>query len=415
MSWSSLAFLLTSAMFLVPFGRLADIHGRKKIYLAGTLVFTVASILLGLYPSAQVIIWLRALQGFGTAMIFGTGVAILVSVTPPSEKGATLGINAAAVYVGLSIGPYLGGLLTQTLGWRSILFTTGLIGFISLAVTTLKLKGDWSEAKGESFDMKGSAVYAVSLLAIMYGFSLLPAMSSVIPLLLGAASAAVFFWVESRVEHPILNVKLFQENHAFAFSNLAALINFSATFAVTFLLSVYLQYIRGLTPQDAGTVMIASPIVQAVLSPVIGRLSDRVEPSKLSSVGMAATGVAIGSLALLNESSPIIQVVGSLILLGAGLSLFSSPNTNAVMSSVDRRFLGIASSTLGTMRLVGQMVSMGITMIILALTIGRVEITPAVYHQLQGGIQTMFTVSAVLCVIGILPSIRSGNRRTENA
>jgi MFS family permease len=190
MSWASLAYLLASAMFLGPFGRLADIYGRRRVFMYGTLAFSVSALLLGIYPSASTIIMLRALQGISSAMIFGTGVAILVSVTPPKEKGATLGMSAAAVYVGLSVGPYLGGLLINTLGWRSILLVTAGVGAVAVLFMLWRLKGEWKEAGGESFDLKGSLVYSLMLLSLMYGFSLVPTTSSLIPIALGLAGLA---------------------------------------------------------------------------------------------------------------------------------------------------------------------------------------------------------------------------------
>jgi len=405
MSWASLAYLLASAMFLVPFGRLADIHGRRRVFLYGTISFTIVSILLGIYPSASTIIWLRALQGISSAMIFGTGIAILVSVTPPKEKGAILGVNAASVYVGLSIGPFIGGLLTITFGWRSILLVTAGIGAVAVIFIVWRLKGEWSEAIGESFDLRGSLVYSLMLLSLMYGFSLIPSTSSLIPILLGLAAGGVFVWVEGRVEHPVLDINLFRSNRAFTFSNLAALINFSATYAVTFLMSLYLQYIKGLSPEQAGLVLIASPIVQAVFSPIAGRLSDRMEPRKVAAIGMAITMFGLVPFVFLNEQTNVFIVVASLVALGFGLSVFASPNTNAIMSAVEKRLYGVASSTLGTMRLTGQMLSMGITMIIFAVFIGRVEIVPEVYSALTGSINIAFIVFSGLCLVGVLASL----------
>jgi EmrB/QacA subfamily drug resistance transporter len=405
MSWASLAYLLASAMFLVPFGRLADIHGRRKIFLTGTVCFTISALLLGIYPSSETILLLRALQGISAAMIFGTGMAILISVTPPNEKGAVLGVNAAAVYVGLSAGPYIGGVITDALGWRSILFTTAAIGVVSVAFMLWRLKGEWKEAGGESFDLRGSIIYSLMLLSLMYGFSLIPSPSCVIPLLIGVAASVAFLRVEAKAKHPVLDVNLFRSNRAFTFSNLAALINFSATYAVTFLMSLYLQYIKGLTPEGAGLVMIASPIVQAVFAPIAGRLSDRMEPRKVSAIGMVITTIGLIPFTFLTESTDIFVVVASLVLLGFGLSVFSSPNTNAVMSSVDKRLYGVASSTLGTVRLTGQMLSMGITMIIFAVIIGRVEIVPEVYGQLTGSINVAFTIFSALCLLGVFASL----------
>jgi EmrB/QacA subfamily drug resistance transporter len=411
MSWASLSYLLASAMMLVPFGRLADIHGRKKIFLFGTFAFTVASLLLGLYPSANLIIWLRALQGIASAMIFGTGIAILVSVTPPQEKGATLGINAAAVYVGLSIGPFLGGMLTENFGWRSIFFVSSFIGVTSASLMFLKLKGEWKEAAGEVFDLWGSIVYSLMLLSLMYGFSLLPSIESLIPIVLGLCCVGVFLLIESKAKHPIIDIKLIVENRAFTFGNLAALINFSSTYAVTFLISFYLQYLKGLSPQMAGTVLIASPVVQAIFAPIAGKLSDRVEPRKISAAGMAVTSLGLATFTLIDGGTTIFIIIVSLSLLGFGLALFSSPNTNTVMSSVERKLYGIASSTLGTMRLLGQMFSQGITMIIFAICIGRLEIQPEVYSQLLYSIKIAFTVFLVFSLVGIVVSLADGNKR----
>jgi EmrB/QacA subfamily drug resistance transporter len=416
MSWASLAYLLASAMFLVPFGRLADIHGRRKVFLYGTISFTIASLLLGIYPTALTIIWLRALQGVSSAMIFGTGVAILVSVTPPKEKGAILGINAATVYVGLSIGPFIGGLITETFGWRSILLVTAGIGAVAVLFMVWRLKGEWREAIGESFDIRGTIIYSLMLLSFMYGFSLIPSTSSIIPILLGLAAGGIFVWVEARAEHPVLDINLFRSNRTFTFSNLAALINFSATYAVTFLMSLYLQYIKGLDPEQAGLVLIASPIVQAVFSPIAGRLSDRMEPRKVAAIGMAITMFGLIPFVFLNEQTNVLIVSASLVALGFGLSVFSSPNTNAIMSSVEKRLYGVASSTLGTMRLTGQMLSLGITMIIFAVFIGRVEIVPEVYSALTSSINIAFIVFSGLCLVGILASlVNSGESKSAHS
>jgi EmrB/QacA subfamily drug resistance transporter len=414
MSWASLAYLLASAMFLVPFGRLADIYGRRRVFMYGTLAFSISALLLGIYPSASTIIFLRALQGVSSAMIFGTGVAILVSVTPPREKGATLGMSSAAVYVGLSVGPYVGGLLTNTLGWRSILFLTAGLGILAVLFMVWRLKGEWKEAGGESFDFKGSLVYSLMLLSLMYGFSLVPSLNSLIPITLGLLAGGVFIWVESRATHPVLDINLFKSNRTFTFSNLAALINFSATYAVTFLMSLYLQYVKGLSAQDAGLILIASPVIQAIFSPITGKLSDRMDPSRVSAIGMGVTMIGLLPFVFISEQTDILIIIGSLAALGFGLSLFSSPNTNAIMSSVDKRLYGVASSTLGTMRLTGQMLSMGITMIIFAVLIGRVEIVPEVYPALTGSIRVVFIVSTILCGVGILASLVN-NRRSKAA
>jgi len=414
MSWASLAYLLTSAMFLIPFGKVADMYGRKRVFLYGIAVFTVASGLLAVYPSSSTIIAFRAMQGLGSAMIFGTSVAILVTVHEPHERGRVLGLNVAAVYVGLSVGPTLGGFLTTSFGWRSIFLVNVAVGLLVIAATLTKIRGDWAEPGDKRFDLAGSGVYSVMLLVLMYGMSLLPGADAWTWIAGGLLLLGVFIYVEARAENPVLDVRLFASNKAFSYSNLAALINFSATFAMTLLLSMYLQYLKALNAQQAGMVMIASPVMQAIVSPVAGRLSDRYAPHRLAAVGMTVTGVSIVPFIFLEAETSLIYIAGSLALLGVGLALFASPNTNAVMGSVDRRHYGVASSTVGTMRLTGQMLSTGIAMTLFAINLGGAQITPELYPQLLTSIKTTFTVFFVLCIPGVAASLVRGRIKQVN-
>lgn len=413
LSWVATSYLLAAAMFLVPFGRIADIHGRKRIFTYGILVYTVSSLLSAISTSAIMLICFRVLHGIGSAMIFGTGVAILTSVFPPRERGKALGINVAAVYLGLSLGPFLGGFLTQYLGWRSIFLVNVPLGLIVIAVV-LKLKGEWAEAKGEKFDFTGSVIYSITLVAIIYGISLLPAMRGGLLIMIGVLGISAFVKWEMKVESPVFNMNLFRNNTVFALSNLAALINYSATFAVGFLLSLYLQYVKGFAPQNAGLVLVSQPVIMAIFSPFAGRLSDRVEPRIVASIGMALTTAGLFLLSFLNEKTALEFLLASLILLGFGFALFSSPNTNAVMSSVEKRYYGVASATLGTMRLTGQMLSMGIAMMIFAIYIGRVQITPEYYPLFLKSMKSAFIISAVLCFGGIFASLARGKVRISD-
>jgi EmrB/QacA subfamily drug resistance transporter len=415
LSWIRTAYLLAAAMFLVPFGKIADIYGRKKIFTYGTAIFTLAALLIGSSTSPAMLISFRALQGFGSAMIFGTGVAILTSVFPPEKRGRVMGINVAAVYLGLSLGPSIGGVLTQAqpLGWRNIFFTTALLGLIVLVFTLWRMSGEWAEAKGESFDMIGSLIYALALVALMYGFSRLPGLWGAGLIGLGALGLAVFAAWEIRARNPVLNIKLLANNRPFAFSNLAALINYGATSAVAFLLSLYLQYIHALTPQRAGLVLIAQPIVQATLSPLTGWLSERIEARIVASAGMACTTVGLALLILVGPATSLWAIVAILILLGFGFALFSSPNMNAIMGSVEKRFYGVASGMLATMRLMGQTLSMGIATLLFVLYIGRVQITPEYYASFLASMKTAFAIFAALCLAGIFASLTRGNIREE--
>ena len=405
MGWVSTAYLLASAVFLVPFGRIADIYGRKKVFAAGLSVFTLASLLMVFAPSAVAVILLRILQGFGSAMIFGTAVAILTSVTAPEHRGKALGIYTTAVYLGLSMGPLLGGILTDRFGWRSIFFVNIPIGILAVALIFLFLKGEWADCRGERFDLGGAIQYGLTLTCVMYGFSLLPDSRGFVLLIAGTLMLVVFIAREFRISYPLWNIRMFSKNRVFLFSNLAALINYGATFAVTFYLSLYLQYIKGFSPEHAGMILVVQPVAMALVTSAAGRLSDRIEPGKIASAGMALSALSLVLLVFISSDTPLPAIIFILIILGIGLGIFSSPNTNAIMGSVERNCYGVASGTLGTMRLAGQMLSMGITMMVLAIFVGNVQITPDLYPAFIEGMKISMAVFAVMCIAGIFFSL----------
>jgi EmrB/QacA subfamily drug resistance transporter len=408
LSWVAMSYLLAAAVSLVPFGKLADIHGRKKIHLWGTALFTVTSLLAGISWSVESLIAFRALQGVGISMIFATGIAILTSVFPLSERGRVLGITVAAVYSGLSLGPFVGGWLTQQFAWRSIFLVNAVLGLGVIVLIRWKLKGEWVGARGERFDLKGSLIYAAAVVAFMLGVSSLPAPSSIFLILAGAAGGLAFVRWELRVPNPVFEVRLFSGNRVFAFSCLAALVHYSATFGVTFLMSLFLQYIKGFSPQQAGLVLIAQPVMMAIFSPFAGRLSDRVEPRVISSMGMGLTATALLLLTFIRGDTGLGFIIACLMTLGFGFALFSSPNMNAIMSSVEKRYYGIASGSVGTMRLLGQMLSMGIATLIFALLIGRAQITPEHYPAFTTSVRLAFFCFFALCVAGVFFSLSRG-------
>jgi len=411
LGWIATAYLLSSATFLVPFGRIADIYGRKKIFICGIVIFTLSSLFAGMASSAHMLISCRVFQGIGGAMLAGTAVALLTTVFPANERGKVLGINIAAVYTGLSLGPVLGGILTQHFGWRSIFFINVPLGLAIIGVVLWKLKGEWTGAKGERFDFAGSVIYILGLVALVYGFTLLPAMLGVWLIVGGIIGLSAFARWEMKTRSPVLDISLFRNSKAFTFSNLSALINYSATWAVSFLVSLYLQYLKGFNPQSAGLILVAMPAMQAIFSPLAGRLSDRIEPRLIASAGMALTTVGLVIFIFLNEETPLAFIIGNLLLMGFGFAFFASPNTNAVMSSAPKTAYGVASATLATMRQIGMVFSMGIAMLLFALYMGRVQITPEYYSLFQESMKTSFIIFAIFCFGGIFASLARGKVR----
>ena len=279
LNWIVTSFLLVSAAFLLPFGRLADMRGHKRLFVAGIGVFGLASFLCAMTNSMILLLLARILQGLGAAMMFATGTAILTASFPPQDRGKVLGINAGVVYIGLSAGPILGGFLTHYLGWRSIFYMVALWAVVVIWAAQTWVPDDSHPAGEERYDTLGAVLVSFSIIAIIYGASSLYTLSVGPALTMaGVVGLALFVFQEFRSPYPILNVKVLARNTAFAFSNLAALINYSATFSISYLLSLYLQVVRGFGAQSAGTLLLIQPLVMAILSPIAGRLSDRLQP-----------------------------------------------------------------------------------------------------------------------------------------
>jgi len=413
LSWLATAYLLATAILLVPAGKVADIYGRKKIFVSGLALYTVAS---GLAALAKTVAWLivmRVLQGAGAAMFVTTGMAILTSVFPPHKRGRAIGIYVAAVYIGLSVGPFVGGLLTRYCHWRSIFVLVFLLGILAVLLTVRFLKGEWADAREETFDLTGALLYGTAIFVLVYGATCIPDYMAVYLILTGIVGLVAFVLHEKRTRYPVFEVTLFQTNRTFAFSSLAALINYSATFAITFLLSLYLQFLKGLAPQTTGAVLMAQPLVMAILSPLAGRLSDRVEPRVLASSGMLVTALGLFNFARVQIETPVATIIGTLVLVGFGFALFSSPNMSAIMGAVHKKYYGIASGAVATMRLLGQMFSMATATVVLTIFIGNEPIQPSNYPEFLGSVKSAFVIFAVLCVTGVYFSFARGQLRGE--
>ena len=408
LSWIATAYLLASGVVLVPAGKLGDIYGRKRIFTIGVAVFTVFTVSTAFAPSIFWIIVFRVFQGIGAAMSMATSMAILSDVFPVSERGKAMGITVACVYIGYSVGPFAGGWLTALLGWRSIFLVNAPIGLLSLYLSIVKIKKEWAGAKNERFDMIGSLLYAGALFCIMVGLTALPDWSGISLLSTGLIVFFIFVYYVAKARFPVLNLRLFYSNRTFTFSSLAALINYSATFAIAFLLSLYLQYVKGMTPQTTGVILIAQPLVQALFSPVAGRLSDTVEPAVIASSGMGFTALGLLSLIFLTDATPLFYLVASLLILGLGFALFSSPNMNAIMSSVEKNDYGLASGTVATMRLIGQMLSMAIVTLTFSLIIGDKGISTTNYNTFLHSANILFIVFTISCMVGIYFSLARG-------
>ena len=409
LGWIPTVYLLSLAVCLVPFGRIADIYGRKRFFTYGIILFTVSSFLATLSFSVNILILFRVLQGLGCAMIFGNLFAIIVSIFPASDRGKALGITLTGSFMGMFLGPVLGGFLTEYLGWRSIFFFNVPLGVLATIAVT-RLKGEWTEASGEKFDMMGAVIYAFTLITLMYGLSILPETWGFYLILSGIIGLAVFYMFESRMVSPVLDVKIFS-NWSFTLYNLAAFISFCSAAPIVFILSLYLQYVKGLDPQWAGIVIAVQPVVMTIFSPLAGKLSDITEPRKVAAFGMVLNTIGCTLFAFLGQETSIIMIIIGLSFIGLGFALFSSPNTNAIMSIVESRLYGVASTTLSTMRVLGQMSGMGIVLMVMVLIMGSSIISQQDYPEFLTSTRISFVIFAVLSFLGALASMAGGNKR----
>ncbi len=402
--WLQTIYLLSTAIFQIPSARIADIVGRKKIFILGLLFFFLSSLFSGFANSGTLLLIHRFIMGVGSAMMFSTSNAILVSKTPPQMRGKALGINTAAVYFSLASAPIIGGGLTQYFGWKSIFFASALISFIAMVGAVFYIKDNWKTDKQYSFDYWGATLYAIGLSALIYGFSTLPQTQGFILTLGGAFLLFYFGYYEKKQESPVFNIELFLGNRVFRMSLLSALINYSSTFAVSFMLSIYLQYARGLSPRDAGLILVAQPIIMTLVTIKAGSLSDRKSPTILATIGMFIVFIGLICLIFLSATTHFAYIITILIVLGFGFGLFSSPNTNVIMGSVTKKDYSGASASMGTMRLTGQAFSMGLAMLAFSMTIGNNSFENVEARYLISAMRITFIISSILCLIGVYTS-----------
>ena len=313
-------------------------------------------------------------------MIFANLNAMISSAFPENERGRAFGLTSMGVFVGLIIGPILGGAITEVLGWRTLFYLDTVIGIIAAYAIT-RFKHDWIDADGEKLDIIGSFLLGMSLIAIIYGFSDFTNNYSLFLVIAGIIGLSIFYLVEKRVAFPLINLDLFN-NKSFTFGNITAFINYGAFVSIGFILSLYLQYLKGYSPLTAGLIISIQSIMMVLVSPFAGRLSDKIDPGKVSTIGMLLTTIGIALMTLINFENASYLGAFSLIVFGAGIGLFYSSNTKVVMSAVDKKYFGVASATLSNMRSMGQIFGMGVVMIIISTILGNAQIIPTNYPEL---------------------------------
>ncbi|WNY27074.1 MFS transporter [Methanolapillus ohkumae] len=409
LGWMSTAYLLASVLFLIPVARLADLFGRKKVFLLGTVIVVITSFLAPFSPTYDILVLLRFLDGIGMSCIFSTASAIISSVYPPKERGTAFGINVGFIYIGFSLGPVVGGIMTDNFGWQSLFFLLIPISILGGLLISYGLKGDFAESKGEPFDWAGTLFYAITVFFLIIGLTNLPNNWAIVCSVIGLISLPAFILYEKRQSFPVMKVKLFFQNKMFARSNFASFLNYAATYSIVFFMSLYLQSVDNLTAQTAGLVLLAQPVIQAIFSPLIGRMSDKIESRYLSTFGMIILAGGLLLLTTLSGNTPIPVVIAFEIVIGFGFAFFAAPNTSSIMNSVGKKDYSSASSVLAVMRQAGMALSMALAMGSISFFVGSTDMLgPEVIPSFLNAMHAVFILSAVLCLIGAAFSYARG-------
>ena len=420
--WVVVAYLLVIGSLLLPVGRLGEVLTFKRVYLVGFAVFTIASVCCGASPNETVLIAFRVVQAVGASMIMAMGPAIVARTFSPGERGRALGLNGISVSIGLSLGPVLGGLLTQAATWRAIFFINAPIGVLAILWAYRILPAE-QRGKGQSFDIMGAVLSGVSIFALLLALSEGQAWGWNSPVVIGLFIAFVvlgtaFLLVERRSLQPMIDLALFKIR-PFSAGLASVVVAFSGLTAASFLLPFLLQQGRGFSPIEAGLLLTPVPISMAVLAPFSGAASDRFGHRALASAGMAVMVVGLLSLTQLPADFALPDLIWRLVLIGIGQGLFMSPNSSAVLGSVPRVRVGTASGTLAQMRVNGQALGIAISGAIFATRLpvhlaeagGGRPGSPAYNSALTGAIHDAFIVAALICCIGIVASLVRGSSR----
>jgi EmrB/QacA subfamily drug resistance transporter len=401
-SWLPTLFILSSVIFMLPAGKLADNYGRKRIYCYGLGLNALSSLMCGVSSSIEWVLFWRFVQGAGSAMIFGTGVAIITSVTPPQKRGAALGIAAACIYVGLTIAPAVGGWLTEVWGWRSVFLFQVPIVLALLLLIRMRLLGEWKNAEKSKYDWWGTAIFAMFASALVYGLSILPDMLGVLMLVISAVSLVLFIVHQSRSRRPLIRVQMFRESRLFSMSLTTSLLMYGSNFPLVFLMSLYLQYVKGFSPLQAGQIILLQALSMAIIAPFSGKLADRFEPRLVATLGCAIVACGLLVLSLMNSETSATYIASALLLIGLGFGLFSTPNNNAIMGATHPNEVGVASASMNLARTIGNLIGMSLVNLMVHFYLGDAQFSseqnPALILTVKLALNMSLTFVVLACV-----------------
>ena len=428
--WVITAYLVAIAAVQLTLGRLADMVGRKPIFVAGLTVFTLASAACGAAPSLGLLLAARAVQGLGAALIFAVNLAMITHAFPEHQRGRALGINAILVALGVSVGPTVGGLLTDQLSWRWIFYVNVPVGAL-VALAAIKLLHERRHHARQRFDPAGAALLALAMGSLTLGLSFGHEWGWTSPRLIltvsvGAAALLALLLVERRVSAPVLDPALLR-NRTFLLANTSYVLAMLALFAVSFLLPFYFEQLRGFSTQRSGLLLTPLSLTLAIVAPISGSLADRLGSRWLAALGLAIACLGLVMLSRLTATSSMGHVVASLVVTGLGQGMFLSPNTRAIMTSVPAAEQGLASGVFATGRVVGQSLSVALSGAVFSslggaaagtLLAARPRHLPpeqlgALGQTFVHALETAFLVCAAIAAVGVVTALLAREHRTE--
>jgi len=396
--------LALSIMHLVA-GRIGDMLGRKRIFLFGLALFTIVTALAPLSPSIEVFLVLRFIQALGAAMMNTSALAILAASAPPAMRGRVLGVAATGLFLGLSLGPFVAGMVTSIFTWHAMFYGLIPICIFAWCIMFYTVKGEWYDAPDDPFDWIGAILYTLGIGAFTFGsIWILEGWWAVALTVAGIVLLGIFAFVESRVRHPILDVYFLTHNRSFVIGALAAFINYASTFGAIFYTSLYLQMIHGLTVLEAGFFLSIQPIAQIFTARLSGNLGDRFGAARVSTFGMMICGISLWLLGGFDTNTSYTIISLSQLVLGIGVSLFVIPNTSDILGSVDSAHLGQASGIVGTVRTLGMLVCMMIIALSMNVYLGSEPLSESNSGAFLDAMQMNFRIFSILNIIGVVIS-----------
>lgn len=406
--WVVTIYLLVVSGLLLGFGRLGDLQGHKRLYVSGLAGFVFTSALCGLAPSATALIALRVLQALGAAVLFANSPAILTKNFPSAQRGQALGLQATMTYLGLMVGPSLGGWLTSRFSWRAVFYINVPVGLLALWVSLNFMPRDPPSANAGRFDLAGAITWMSGLVALLLGLNQGHAWgwTSLATLALLAAAGlfvGAFLIIERRVRNPMLDLDLFQRR-GFSAATASAVLSYICVYTIVFLLPFYLIQGRGLSPARTGVLLTAQSLVRAVVAPLSGTLSDRIGSRLPGMLGMAILAFGLFLLSRLGAQSGLREIAVGLAVAGLGAGIFVSPNNSALMGSAPQHRQGIAAGVMATARNLGMMLGVGLAGATFTTVLGHghsIGSATALFDAVKAG----FLIATCAAALGVLISI----------